>query len=105
MSTTHTPGPWAVDVMPGEVVVYEAVTLENIDICKMGGNNNDGANARLIAAAPDMLAALRAALKALQTCMDGDYSTGHVIHPYHDEKQCAAAEEACAAAIAKAVTA
>lgn len=62
MSAKHTPGPWAVDVMPGEVVVYEAVTLKNIDICKMGGNNNDGANARLIAAAPDMLAALQASI-------------------------------------------
>ena len=62
----HTPGPWAVEVdKHGEVTVYEAVTLQNIDICKMGGNTNDGSNARLIHAAPDLLAALEVANEAL----------------------------------------
>ena len=57
----HTPGPWAVEVdKHGEVTVYEAVTLQNIDICKMGGNTNDGSNARLIHAAPDLLEVLKA---------------------------------------------
>ena len=55
----HTPGPWAVDVMPGEVVVYEAVTLKNVDICQVLGNDDQDANAKLIAAAPALLAALR----------------------------------------------
>lgn len=54
-----TPGPWERIVeKDGSVVVYEATTLQNIDICTMGGNTNDGSNARLIAAAPDLLDAL-----------------------------------------------
>ena len=57
----HTPGPWAIEVdKTGEVTVYEAVTLQNVDICKLGGNTNDGSNARLIAAAPNLLAAAQA---------------------------------------------
>lgn len=59
----HTPGPWEpITDKHGEVVVYEAVTRANLDICKMGGNTNDGANARLIAAAPDLLEALKGLL-------------------------------------------
>jgi len=65
----HTPGPWEVEVdKSGEVTVYEAVTRENIDICTMGGNTNDGSNGRLVASAPDLLQALKLALAAL----DGD---------------------------------
>jgi hypothetical protein len=63
---TYTPGPWEVEVdKSGEVTVYEAVTRENIDICTMGGNTNDGSNGRLIASAPDLLKALKLALAAL----------------------------------------
>jgi hypothetical protein len=64
MSKQHTPGPWAVEVdKHGAVTVYEAVTMQNLDICEMGGNTNDGSNARLIAAAPDLLEALNTWLK------------------------------------------
>jgi hypothetical protein len=56
----YTPGPWEVEVdKSGEVTVYEAVTRENIDICTMGGNTNDGSNGRLVASAPDLLKALK----------------------------------------------
>jgi hypothetical protein len=67
----HTTGPWEVEVdKSGEVTVYEAVTRENIDICTMGGNTNDGRNARLIAAAPELLNALKLALAALDGEVD-----------------------------------
>jgi hypothetical protein len=57
---TYTPGPWEVEVdKSGEVTVYEAVTRENIDICTMSGNMSDRSNGRLIAAAPDLLEALK----------------------------------------------
>jgi ABC-type Fe3+-hydroxamate transport system substrate-binding protein len=63
----HTPGPWEVEVdKSGEVTVYEAVTRENIDICTMGGNTNDGSNGRLVASAPDLLEALKVASKAIR---------------------------------------
>jgi hypothetical protein len=43
---------------------------------------------------------VQAALEALETCLPGDYSTGHVIHPYHDNAKCGAAETALRAALA-----
>lgn len=34
---------------------------------------------------------MRMALVALETCEEGDYSTGHVIHPsFHEERVCEA---------------
>ena len=39
-----------------------------------------------------MTQALTLALEALCTCTEGDYSTGHVIHPSFDEKAVAAAQ-------------
>jgi hypothetical protein len=35
---------------------------------------------------PDYRNAMKAALEALNSCTPGDWSTGHVIDPYHDEK-------------------
>ena len=35
---------------------------------------------------PDHREAMRLALEALNSCTPGDWSTGHVIDPYHDEK-------------------
>lgn len=71
MSAAHTPGPWeAIVDKTGEVTVYEATTRANTDICTMGGNVNDGANARLLAAATDLLAALEACID--RGSLDGD---------------------------------
>jgi nicotinamide mononucleotide (NMN) deamidase PncC len=55
-----------------------------------------------MAAAPDMLHALQVALKALESCTAGDYSTGHVMHQSFDEAAVTYAENAALAAIAKA---
>jgi hypothetical protein len=57
--TKHTPGPWSIlDERRGFIVTacddcYDVATVRNI------GNRDNAANARLIAAAPDMLAALQ----------------------------------------------
>jgi hypothetical protein len=56
MSAQHTPGPWHVDL-------YDAAGVDGVDGCRVaitgfGEDDTDQANARLIAAAPDMLAAL-----------------------------------------------
>ena len=44
---------------------------------------------------------MQQALKALETCTHGDVSTGHVIHPYHDEKSVECAITALRAALAE----
>lgn len=60
----HTPGPWNVVVdKTGLVQVREA---DRNDICILSGNNNDGSNGRLIAAAPDLLEVLSIALELLR---------------------------------------
>ncbi len=61
---THTPGPWAIE---GKFVKEEATRYQDF-ICKEpeGFYQNDDkwkANARLIAAAPDLLAALEEAIE------------------------------------------
>jgi selenophosphate synthetase-related protein len=70
----HTSGPWDVEIdKHGEVTVYESVTLQNTDICKMGGNSNGGINARLISAAPCLLEALQ----QIMLDIDSDHGTGY----------------------------
>ena len=81
MSTQHTPGPWWVSGdMPGEHKAEFPVVRAFVDgtkaitVCKVGSNNQyrstspngrDFSNARLIAAAPEMLSALRKAVVLL----------------------------------------
>lgn len=66
MSTTkHTPGPWVVILSPADHDEFEVVTSNvSMPICQFWrkgyGVEAHAANARLIAAAPDLLEALRA---------------------------------------------
>ena len=54
---THTPGPWRIGDTSTRTVVIEA---DRRDICWTRGNDDAAhANARLIASAPDLLAALK----------------------------------------------
>ncbi len=72
----HTPGPWNyhhhVEILKGgELDFYTIRSAENIclaEINRIDGatRNQDDANARLIAAAPELLDALRAALDSLE---------------------------------------
>jgi hypothetical protein len=70
MSTQHTPGPWKAEG-------WENLVVNNADGYTMtlaAGGKGAGlaelkANARLIAAAPDLLAALYASKMALLSCM------------------------------------
>jgi hypothetical protein len=58
--TTHTPGPWELD---DELCVYATSGRPAKEVARViGWTLEDIANASLIVAAPDMLAALRAAL-------------------------------------------
>lgn len=62
MTTKHTPGPWHVGVGQAGVIVYNAKGWAIANAVVYHGEHDREeckANARLIAAAPDMLAALR----------------------------------------------
>lgn len=72
MQTKHTPGPWTV---PAGQIVADTVWARggHLEICKLYGNGRDAetadADARLIAAAPDMLEALEKILRAIPTVL------------------------------------
>lgn len=63
----HTPGPWSFCEARGpreELCFHEVIDLENNTVCSTWAGPNE-ANARLIAAAPELLEALRGALSYL----------------------------------------
>lgn len=87
MKTTHTPGPWVTN--QGSVIAKNALKVYSIEICDpSAGVNGIGkllpidereANAALIAAAPDLLAALEwAEAMILQHCKNEDGQTPDV---------------------------
>ena len=69
-NATHTPGPWSID---------GTAATDNLDVISPNGRitmldgDNTEANARLISAAPDLLALLREVHDAIATG-DGDFS-------------------------------
>ena len=76
MSAKHTPGPWTVydPEMPDTEATYGIDGPQGQPVVYFGLTKNDGINllenARLIAAAPDLLEALRS-LHAAMACYDG----------------------------------
>lgn len=78
MDTKHTPGPWAVQYSK-EMPELEVVSQDGWGIALCAAGLSDGvsdANARLISAAPELLAALQATRKQLGklTLKDGEIS-------------------------------
>lgn len=83
---THTPGPWSCDY--GDFAAYCQTGAEVCEVTK--GNHDDGtripdeemeANLRLVAAAPELLAALKEAYDALdyaQAQVDSDTDRWHL---------------------------
>ena len=70
MTTKHTPGPWHVT---GYHVEARAGAIATV--CDAGDDDTEGdANARLIAAAPELLAALQGLVATLE---------GMAVHPSH----------------------
>ncbi len=66
MNAPHTPGPWKILVPDGSMIVANGHHIASV---AMGGpidGPEDRANARLIAAAPDLLAALKEAADFVQ---------------------------------------
>ena len=85
----HTPGPWSVDDNHGKRYIEPIYSNEPIaEICKKKGDEYT-ANARLIAAAPDLLEALEALADSAPSacCVDFHHKPGD----YHD------ADESCLA--------
>ena len=64
MTKQHTPGPWHVEPAPNRV--HFAVRNDGVHV--VTGWREGAANARLIAAAPDLLAALKAASGSIDDC-------------------------------------
>ena len=62
MTSTHTPGPWHYETGDDGAVIYTGFTIAKIPI----DGSDWQSNARLIASAPDLLAALEAALEAVE---------------------------------------
>ena len=81
---THTPVPWHYETGDDGAVVYTGFTIAKIPI----DGSDWQSNAHLIAAAPDLLAALEAALTAVEY--------------YHEHEGCDAMLDQARAAIAKA---
>lgn len=96
MSTKHTPGPWQAQPETDYVPAQVSRLGEKAAIVDVFGDNREqrGANARLIAAAPELLLALRLMLDAVPS---------NKLHPqgYTDSKQ-NRANDAARAAIFKA---
>jgi hypothetical protein len=72
MNTKHTPGPWEA-FGPVKFTVYGGdpkVRIAVIDYCTGAPTDEHDANGRLIAAAPDLLAALRLAQEAMRAPLD-----------------------------------
>jgi len=91
----HTPGPWKVDE-------HNDVGAEGRHVATLSlyGDGSDDANAHLIAAAPDLLEALRTAEAALADIGDADREPGDDVE--WCERRAAEALPLVRAAIAKA---
>ena len=61
MRAVHTPGPWRASVGAGHVAIMTGPTIDTVIAYGVTSTPEGVANARLMAAAPDMLAALRRA--------------------------------------------
>lgn len=71
---THTPGPWIADVQlyvrtaDGQIIARCAATLGKYELEKI--------NARLIAATPDLLRALKEAVEIIESEWPGEFKAG-----------------------------
>ena len=83
MNTQHTPGPWHVsnDMYGVGNLLVAGVTASNAEpIANCGIGKTGKANARLIAAAPDLLALLQRIAEG--DVMAGDFNHAETVHEY-----------------------
>ena len=97
MTTNHTPGPWIADEVwdeDGESMGLISVDAGKNQVCQINGIGfQDFDNARLIAAAPDLLAALESAIPNLEYL--------HATHSGSEAGRIWSSLQGCRAAIAK----
>jgi len=84
---THTPGPWHIGTRSSGRAIYGSKGEEVATFTGLSMPDEELANARLIAAAPELLDALKWAVQQIEDDLDPDHQT---------------AMDACLAAIARA---
>lgn len=67
----HTPGPWMYDEESNEVYRLDSAGHVEACLCEIRGEPNWRDNARLIAAAPDLLSELQRVQKILESYVQG----------------------------------
>ena len=105
-TTTHTPGPWHCNLGNGTNLTHDRTLWAGaIPIAAIGDDyakyysDTDVANARLIAAAPELLAALRECITSEGAACFGDMDN----HPEWMQRRLYAISDIARAAIAKAL--
>ena len=78
MKTEHTNGPWRIDSQTrfGD---YTIAAGENVKSCEFIAKTQSEANARLIAAAPDLLHALKCLVRETSFLIHGDGTNGAIV--------------------------
>lgn len=91
MTTTHTPGPWQLKKNMSSVGIFDSVGRHITRVpCVDQQSVRGEANARLIAAAPELLAALQ----ALTSAVDQFTNAAHLGWPELDQARAALARAA-----------
>lgn len=77
MSATYTPGPWSIEKRPGPIYEIHAST-DAVAVAYGTHLDEDDANARLMAAAPELLEALRDVTRSFEELLatSGDPDPG-----------------------------
>lgn len=105
MKTKHTPGPWAVYENKGSTrlrIMSDAVPYDVATMNHAGSEEAEAANAALVAAAPELLVALKAILDGGYWDDDGDYVIPHKPRENDEDTSDPDCLVAAGAAIAKA---
>ncbi|MET0533120.1 MAG: hypothetical protein ABW171_02760 [Steroidobacter sp.] len=105
----HTQGPWIINLdprYPSEPCIDAVIdgVVWHVALCHNAAGPEDGsaeANARLIAAAPELLATLKAVLPALRADMEKQSANGGALHDSPTLRAARARYEAAVRVIAK----
>lgn len=79
----HTPGPWVVCEAHKGFVISNDKNNYDIAVVRNIGSQNNEANARLIAAAPELLNALLDFVETMDSLPKSDETSGRVWENYH----------------------